>query len=40
MIGAAKQNGVDAVDKEGSIEGSVEWEKVDDADDRDLSPAK
>ena len=40
MMGAAKKNGVDAADKEGSIEESIEWEKVDDSDDRDVSPAK
>lgn len=40
MIGAAKKNGVDAVETEASIESSVEWEKVDDGDDRDSSPAK
>lgn len=34
MMGAAKTNGLDAVEKEGSVEGSTEWEKVDDSDHR------
>ena len=38
MMGAAKINGVETMEKEGSVEGSVEWEKVDDGDDRDVYP--
>lgn len=34
MMGAAKVNGVETVEKEGSIAASTEWEKVDDDDDR------
>ena len=40
MMGTAKTNGVETAEKEGSEEGSVEWEKVDDGNDRDLSPGK
>ena len=36
MMGAAKTNGFDAVEKEGSVEGSTEWEKVDDGDHRQV----
>lgn len=36
MMGAAKTNGVDTAEKEGSVEGSVEWEKVDHGDDREV----
>ncbi len=38
MMGAAKTNGFEPVEKEGSTEGSVEWEKVDDRDDKDTDP--
>lgn len=34
MMGAAKTSGIDAGDREGSVEGSTEWEKVDDSDHR------
>ncbi|KAF6240299.1 hypothetical protein HO173_001910 [Letharia columbiana] len=34
MMGAAKTNIVETAEKEGSVEGSTEWEKVDDGDDR------
>ena len=34
MIGAANVNGVESAEKEGSIAGSTEWEKVNDDDDR------
>lgn len=34
MMGAAKANRVETAEKEGSVEGSAEWEKVDDGDDR------
>lgn len=30
-----KSNGVETTEKEGSVESSIEWEKVDDGDDRD-----
>ena len=33
MMGAARVNGVETAEKEGSVEGSTEWEKVDDNDD-------
>ena len=35
MMGTAKKTAIETTEKEGSIEGSVEWEKVDDHDDKD-----
>ena len=40
MLGSAKTNVVEIAEKEGSVEGSVEWEKVDDGDHRDEDPSK
>ena len=38
MMGAAKTNRVDTAEKEESVESSIEWEKVDDSEDRATSP--
>ena len=38
MMGAAKTNRVDVAENEESVEGSIEWEKVDDSEDRATSP--
>ncbi len=38
MMGAAKTNGIETPEKEGSVEGSTEWEKVDDGDERYAYP--
>lgn len=34
MLGPGKTNTVETAEKDGSVEGSIEWEKVDDGDDR------
>ena len=36
MMGAVKTNGVVTAEKQGSVEGSTEWEKIDDRDDKYL----
>ena len=37
MTGTVKQNGLETAEKEGSVESSTEWEKVDENDDRHAS---
>ena len=39
MMGAAKTYDVETAEKEGSVEGSIEWEKVDSSNERDMSPS-
>ena len=38
MMGAAKTSGLEMREKKGSVEGSTEWEKVDNGDDRYVYP--
>ena len=40
MIGAARTRAIETAEKEGSVEGSTEWERVDDGDDQNIHPRK